>query len=36
MTYGGHFGSHIENKKNAIYDYFNTKLDKTMRVHQVI
>ena len=29
MTFGGHFGSHIENIKMSINSYFMQKIDKT-------
>ena len=29
MTFGGHFGSHIENMKNAYIQLFHAKSDKT-------
>ena len=28
VTFGGHFGSHIENMKNAYKQLFNAKIDK--------
>ena len=29
MTFGGHFGSHIENMKNAYKQLFYLKMDET-------
>ena len=34
MTFGGHFGSHIENMKNAYKQLFYAKMKKNILKHQ--